>query len=156
MAVFVFINRGDAGLRRVLEENREFQIHVDGEGVATVCLDDLLDLKPQEFSTIMSTSIGVPRQVTLKGVELRMLLDALEIDTSQAVAVIVSGLDGYLSPLRAVEVNKAENVYICYALNGEILKTQREGSLGPFLMVVRGDRFAQRWCKYIEAVDIIT
>jgi DMSO/TMAO reductase YedYZ molybdopterin-dependent catalytic subunit len=154
VAVFVLINYGDTELRRALAENREFQIRIDGEAVATVGVDDLLDLQPQEFSTKMATSIGAPRQVTLEGVELRSLLDAFGVDATQAAVVVISGFDGYHSPLKPSDIYKTESVYICSAMNGKILKAQSEGGLGPFLMVVRSDRFAQRWCKYVEAVDI--
>jgi hypothetical protein len=41
-------------------------------------------------------------------------------------------------------------------MDGEILKTQSDGGYGPFMMVIRGSRFAQRWCKYVEAVDVIS
>jgi len=154
VVILALLNRGDAGLRRALEEHREFQILTDGELTAKVGLENLLDLNPQEFTTTMATSIGAPKQVTMKGVELRVLLDSLDIDTSQAATIAVSGLDGYVSPLTPAEVNKADDIYICYSLDGEILKTMSEGGMGPFLMVIRSERFAQRWCKYVESIDI--
>jgi len=153
--VLVFMNRRDPELRRALEENREFHIRVDGEFAAAVGLQALLDLNPEEFTTTFSTSVSAPRETVLKGVELRLLLESLGIDTSKAGRYIVSGLDAYYSPLTGAEVEKEDNVYICYSMDGEILKSQSEGGFGPFLMVIRGESFAQRWCKYVEAVDII-
>ena len=93
--------------------------------------------------------------MTLQGVELRDLLAALDIDTSGARYFIFSGLDGYDSPLTLKEVEKAQSIYICLSMDGEVLKPQAEGGWGSFMMVIRGSRFAQRWCKYVEAVDII-
>jgi type II secretory pathway component PulK len=152
--VLALLNRGDAELKRALQENHQFQICVEGEALVTVGLQDLLDLQPQEFSTILATSIAKPREVLLQGVELQDLLEALAIDTGKARYFIFSGLDGYDSPLTRAEVEKAQSIYICLAMDGEILKTQGEGGWGPFMMVIRGSRFAQRWCKYVEAVDI--
>ena len=156
VVVLALLNRGDAELRRALADNREFHIRLDGEYEATVGLQMLLDLDPQEFRTSLATSIAAPRDVTLRGIELRHLLSALDIDTSNVTRVVVSGLDGYHSPLTIAEVEQDELIYICFSMDGEVLKTQREGGYGPFLMVVRGSRFALRWCKYIEAVDVIT
>ena len=156
VAVLAIMNRGDAELRRALEENREFHIRVDGETVAVVGLQTLLDLEPQEFVTTFATSVSRPRETALRGVELRILLDALDIDTVDAAFYLATGLDGYYSRLSAEEVARAETVYICYMMDAEILKPQSEGGYGPFLLAIRGERFALRWCKYLEAVDIST
>jgi len=155
VALLAFLNRGDVELRRALAENREFQIRVDGRYVATVGLQTLLDIGPQEFSTSFATSITSPRDVTLRGVELRLLLDALDIDTSAASHFVVSALDGYHSPLARAEVEQEGLIYICFAMDGEVLRPQSEGGFGPYMMVIRGSRFAQRWCRYVEAVDVI-
>ena len=152
--LLAFFNRGDAALRRALEENREFLILVDGGTVATVSLQMLLNLDPQEFTTTYSTSISAPRETALKGVELRLLLESLDIDISNAASYVISGLDSFYSPLTREEVGAEGVVYICYSMDGQILKTQSEGGFGPFMMVIRGSSFAQRWCKYVEAVDI--
>jgi DMSO/TMAO reductase YedYZ molybdopterin-dependent catalytic subunit len=156
VGVLAFFNRGDVELRRALAENREFQIRINGGHAATVGLQTLLDLDPQEFTTPFATSITASRSATMRGVELRVLLESLEIDTANASHFVVSALDGHYSPLTHFEVKQEELIYICFAMDGEMLKPQNEGGFGPFLMVIRGTRFAQRWCKYVEAVDIIT
>jgi len=152
--IMAFLNRGDAELKRALAENRQFQVRLAGETVATVGLQDLLDLQPQEFTTTLATSISAPREVVFQGVELRLLLAALEIDIAEARYFVFSGLDGYDSPLTRAEVEKEQSIYICLSMDGEIMKTHSEGGFGPYTMVIRGARFAQRWCKYVEAVDI--
>jgi len=143
-------------MRRALEENREFQIRVDGEYAATASLQTLLDLNPVEFKTTLATSVSAPREVTLRGVELRALLTALDIDTANADHYVISGLDSYYSPLTRAEVEQDGLIYVCFAMDGEVLKPRSDGGDGPFLMVIRGSRFAQRWCKYVEAVDVVT
>ena len=155
VAVLAFLNRGDPELRRALEENREFHIRIDGEHTVTVDLQTLLDLAPQEFTTSFATSIAAQRETVLRGVELRLLLEAFDIDITQASHIVASGLDSYYSPLALDEVKQEGVVYICYSMDGEIMKTQSEGGNGPFMMVIRGVRFAQRWCKYVEAIDVI-
>jgi len=156
VALLVLLNQGDRELRRALEENREFLIKIDGERTASVSLQDLVDLGPQEFTTRFATSITSPRAAAMRGVELRLLLDALGIGVDQASHLIISGLDSYYSPLTPEEVMREEHIYICFEMDGEVLKPQSEGGYGPFLMVLKDSRFAQRWCKYVEAIDIIT
>jgi len=155
VAVLAILNRGDGALKRALEENREFQIRIDGEHKATIGLQALLDLDPQEFTTSFATSIAAPRDAVFRGVELRLVLESLGIDASDVSHYVVSGLDSYYSPLSGDEVAREGAVYICYSMDGEIMKTQGEGSVGPYMMVIRDSRFAQRWCKYVEAVDLI-
>ena len=154
VVVLAMLNRGDADLRRALEENREFRVCVNGALAETVDLQALLDMQPQEFTTSLATSIAAPRETTLRGVELRFVLEALDIGISGATSVVVTGLDGYHSALTLEEVESAGTIYICFSMDGEILKTQGEGGYGPFMMVIRGSRFAQRWCKYLETVDV--
>ena len=156
VAALTFLNSGDRELKRALEEKREFLVCLDGEYVATVNLQTVLDLDQKEFTTSFATSIAAPRDSVLRGVELRALLEALDIDLSSVSRVTVSGLDGYYSPLTVEEVERGETVYICYSMDGKILAPQSEGGYGPFMMVIRGSRFAQRWCKYVEAVDVVT
>jgi len=155
VAILAFLNRGDAELRRALEENREFQVRINGEYAATISLQDLIDENPAEFITSLATSIAAPRDAAFRGVEMRLLLEAAGIDISQASHFIVSGFDGYHSPVSRAEVDREDVVYICYTMDGKLLEPQSKGGYGPFLMVIRGERFAQRWCKYVEAVDVI-
>ena len=156
VVTLAFLNRTDSELMRALEENREFNIRSDGTHIQTVDLQGLLDLGPQEFSASFATSIAAPRTAKLCGVELRIILTALEIDVTEADYFVVTGMDGYYSPLSREEVENIETIYICYSMDDEILKGRSEGGYGPFMMVVRGSRYAQRWCKYVESVDVIT
>jgi DMSO/TMAO reductase YedYZ molybdopterin-dependent catalytic subunit len=142
--------------RRLLEENRQFIIRMNGEIIATVGYQDLMDLQIEEFTTTMTTSISPPRQVKLVGVELRYVLEALEIDRSEAKRFVFLGHDGYISHVRPAEVDKPGVIYLCLSMDGKVLKNQQEGGFGPFLMVIRGAPFAQRWCKYVESIEIVS
>jgi len=156
IALLAFLNRGDAALKRSLQENREFILKVEGETIATVSLQEILDMQPAEFSTRLATSIISPREVTLRGVELRLIYERSGIDISHASLFAVRGLDGYYSPLKSAEVAQEEKVYVCIAMDGEILPDRNSGGWGPFLLVIRGELYAQRWCKYVEEIDART
>ena len=155
VAVLTLINRGDKVLRDALRDNREFLVRVNGEYAATVTMKELIGLGPEEFTTNFATSISAPREAAFRGVELRLLLDLLDIDTDGASHIVVSGLDSYYSPLSAAEARQEGKIYVCFSMDGEALKTQGEGGYGPFLMVIRDTPFAMRWCKYVEAIDVI-
>jgi hypothetical protein len=152
-ATFTLLNRGDQA-HRTLEANRQYLVKIDGETVAAVGREELLALEPTEFTTIMATSSSLPRQVTFQGVELGRLLEFLEIDERNIDRVAFRGLDGYVSPVTPAEVERPRYVYICVSMDGEELKPGKDGGLGPYLMVMRGATFAQRWCKYIEYIDV--
>ncbi|MCL1816055.1 MAG: hypothetical protein FWG43_00450 [Clostridiales bacterium] len=151
--VLTLLNRTDAVLFRALQENREFLLKLDGETVAIVSLRDIMDMQPVEFTTRLATSITKPREARLRGVELRLIYEALDIDVSAASLFAIRGLDNYFSPLTFMEVETADKVYICFSMDGEILQALKDGGWGPFLLVIRGELFAQRWCKYVEEID---
>jgi len=147
------LNRSHIELARAQLEKREFILKAYGEPVAEVSLQDILDLNPVEFSTRLATSTAAPRDVSLRGVELRLLYESLGADISHASLFAVRGLDGYYSPLSSKEVGTADKVYVCIAMEGKLLSDKDNGGWGPFLLVIRGERFAQRWCKYVEEID---
>ena len=155
VVVFTLLNQGDREIKRALEDNREFLIKADGDVVAAINLQTLLNAGPQEFSTPFATSVTASRDAMMRGVELRFLLESLGIELSGASHINVSGLDSYYSPLSVEEVSREGTVYICFSMDGEILKPQSEGGYGPFLMVIRDSRFAQRWCKYVATVEVV-
>ena len=153
IAVLALLNHGDASLKSALQENREFLLKMEGEIVAAVSLQNIVDMQPVEFTTRLATSINAPREVSLSGVELRLIYETLGIDISGASLFAVRGLDSYFSPLSLAEVSAAEKVYICIAMDGEILQNKTSGGWGPFLLVIKGELFAQRWCKYVEEIN---
>ena len=153
IAVLAFINQGGADRRRTLQEDRQFLLKLDGEVAATAGLQDLMGLQPEEFTTRLAAGGAMPRDTVLQGVELRLIYEHFGIDMSGATVFIVRGLDGYASAVRPAEVMAEDTIYICIRMDGNLLEGKGAGGWGPFLMAVRGSRFAQRWCKYVEEVD---
>jgi spermidine/putrescine-binding protein len=52
------------------------------------------------------------------------------------------------------EAQNVRNVYIAYQINGEDLKSKAQGGNGPYQLVILSDPFSQRWCKYVNGVEI--
>jgi len=117
-------------------------------------LDFLRSLEGESFNTVIRSSGQRPRDVMYTGVPLSLILDVLEIDWQDKRHVIVSGADSYAIAVLVREILEPDNVYIVYALDGRQLKPASEGGEGPFQLIIRKDTFAQRWCKYINLVEI--
>ena len=153
VAVTAFLNTGDRALKRQLEQDQQFIVSWDGEQVY-VTMDDILSLYPQDYQAILDTSISDAKEVTVRGVELSALLDSVGAPWREAEYFEINGLDEYYSPVLLSEVQEADNVLICIAMDGRALGSKSSGGFGPYLMVIRNELFSQRWCKYIEEVAL--
>ncbi len=153
VAVFAVLNADDISYKRELEMNAEFVVKY-GDAEKRVTMQDMLDMKPVEFSATMDTSTTDPTPVMFTGVELKNICESLDIDISSAEVFEVRALDGYSSAVVLDEVLTEGNVYICLLMNGEVLKTKSEGGFGPYMMVINSAEFSQRWCKFVQEIDI--
>ncbi|OQB24013.1 MAG: hypothetical protein BWY11_01457 [Firmicutes bacterium ADurb.Bin182] len=153
VGILALFNADDIGVKRELEMNAEFVIkYSDFE--KTIGMQDMLDFEPVKFTAVMDTSVSEPEEVTFKGVELKTICEGLGIDISPAETFEVRALDGYSSALTADEVQSDGNVYICMYMNDEVLKPKSEGGYGPYMMVVKSSMFSQRWCKFVQEIEI--
>lgn len=148
-AVFAYLNAGDIDYKKALEENAQFVVN-SGETQFVVSMKDILTMGVTDFSATLDTSISSAKEVCLTGVNFQQIFDFLELDVSDATGFEVRALDGYAS---AVQEN--ETGYLCIAMDGETLGTKSEGGMGPYLMVIEGLEFSQRWCKYVQEINVI-
>lgn len=153
VGVLAVLNSGNTALKKELEMNAQFYIKY-GDKAQLVTMQDMLDIGPVEFKTIMDTSDTDPTEVTFTGVELKTLASHFGIDIKDASVVEVTALDGYSSALTGDEVREDDNVYICIYRNGEPLKPKSEGGSGPYMMVIKSSQFSNRWCKFVQEINI--
>ncbi|NMB00590.1 MAG: molybdopterin-dependent oxidoreductase [Firmicutes bacterium] len=153
VVVFAHLNAGNVDLKKDLEIKAEFVFVHDSDSYR-VTMNDVLALNPVEFTAVMNTSTTDPTPVTFTGVELSKLCERYNIHISPDSVVLVKALDGYASALTGSEVLTEDNVYICIHMNGEALKPKKEGGLGPYLMVIKNVQFSQRWCKFVEEIEV--
>ena len=153
VALFAVLNADDIGVKKELEMNAEYIIKY-GDSEERVTMQDMLDLNPVEFKTTMDTSTTDPAPVTFTGVELKDIFEHFGIDISSAEVFEVRALDGYSSALSLDEVLADGNVYICLLMDGEVLKPKGEGGFGPYMMVINSSQFSQRWCKFVQEIEI--
>ncbi len=153
ITVLAYLNAGDIERKKDLEMRAEFIIRQNSRE-QRLTMQDILDLDPVDFETVKRTSTSEPTPVTFTGVDFSKLFLAygFEIDNSSTVQVM--SLDGYASAISGQEILSGDNVYLCIYMDGEPMKTKQEGGFGPYLMVIKNDRFAQRWCKFVEVITI--
>lgn len=154
IGVLAFLNAGNVKEKKELEMNAEFYL-VSADGLkVTVNMKDMLDLKPVDFTAVRDTSTTDPTEVKYTGVELKKILDSKKVKLDESNKIEVKALDGYASALSYDEVLQDENVYIVLKCEQEPLKTKAEGGTGPYMMIVRSSAYSQRWCKFVQEVDI--
>ena len=103
---------------------------------------------------MLKSSGKPPVDTSYTGVELKALLENLEIDTAGKTQVITKAVDGYTVALSLAEVLEDDNVYIVYKRDGKDLGAREEGGSGPYQIVIRKDQFGQRWNKYLMEIEL--
>jgi len=153
LTIFSFLNRGDLELKQKLQSNEEFQINYDGKTI-TVTMDDMINLNPVEFEANYDTSTTNGEIIEFSGVEIKNILDKYKIKIDEKNVIEVKALDGYSSALTGSEVSTNGNTYICLLKEGKPLGTKSDGGMGPYLMIVKSSQFSQRWCKFVQEINI--
>jgi hypothetical protein len=153
VAVLAYLNAGNLAAKKELEEKAEFLL-THQEKQYRITLEDIHALGPVDFVALMDTSTTDPTPLSLGGVELWTLLQQYQIKLQEGSLVQFRALDGYASAVTGQEVLTEDNVYLCIYMNGERLKPKQEGGLGPYLIVIKNDRFSQRWCKFVEEIQV--
>ncbi|MDR2899242.1 MAG: molybdopterin-dependent oxidoreductase [Clostridiales bacterium] len=137
-------------------EGADKTIKITAFGDYAVVLEeaDIRSLECETFTAVIRSSGQKPEEVTYTGIPLLSLFNGLDIDMTKASKIIVKGSDGYASAITIEEAENIRNVYIAYQLNGEDLKPKSRGGNGPYQLVILNDPFSQRWCKYVNEVEI--
>lgn len=153
VAALAYLNAGDLEQKKELEAKARFVL-IQGEQRYKVSMEDILELKPVDFETVIRTSATGPTPVSFTGVELRKILAKYGLGVEPASTIQATSLDGYASALTGEEVLAKDNVYITIAIDGETLKPMSEGGPGPYYLVLKNTEFAQRWVKFVEEIVV--
>jgi len=128
-------------------------ISEDGEMISEVDLEYLKGLESETFKAVIRSSGNKPVEVEYTGVFLKTILEDKKIKLDDKTRIIVKGVDGYMASLSMEEFERKE-IYLAYAMDGKPIKSREQGGYGPFQLVIPGDAFSQRWCKYVCEVEI--
>lgn len=152
----VIFNMQYAREKAALLEAAEIAILENGQEVSRLNMDAISKLPVTEFTAKLKSSLMVsPEEHTYTGVALSELLAASGVSLDGKNTVVVRSVDSYAVPLKIEEIQALENIYLVFKDNGEYLGSYgaRDGQ-GPFMIVIKNDRFSQRWAKYVCELDI--
>lgn len=115
------------------------------------------------FQAVYKPSGRVALQKEYKGIELRELLEAMEVDIQNAKAVIFKASDGLQKTYNINDVMQQGNVFIAYMVEGKpfnngILaqaysKPQEDG--GPFVVIKAKDEVSQNRVKMLTEIAVL-
>ncbi|HAA38383.1 MAG TPA: hypothetical protein DCE00_05875 [Firmicutes bacterium] len=153
VAVTAMLNREGLEEKKASQENALLYVKADGKEIE-VDFATIKELPEAEFPAVLKSSGKPPVDTSYTGVELKALLEKLEIDTAGKTQVITKAVDGYTVALSLAEVLEDDNVYIVYKRDGKDLGAREEGGSGPYQIVIRKDQFGQRWNKYLMEIEL--
>ena len=155
-AVGATLNAQYAREKKALLDAVEIAVLENGAEVARLTMDDIGRLPTEEFTARLKSSImKAPEEHLYTGIVFSQLFKAAGLSLEDRNRVIVHSVDGYAVPLTIEEIEEMNNVYLVYKDNGAYLGSYNDkGGQGPYMVVVRGDRFSQRWAKYVCELDI--
>jgi energy-coupling factor transport system ATP-binding protein len=134
-----------------LFENDQLRIRVDGELIDDFTFGELEKLAPlKTFNAVYRPNNRQPRNRQYQGIELRELLEALEIDLEDRERVVFSAADGLQRSYSLADVLIENNVFIAVTYDGRVFRRgisattpypQEDG--GPFVVIRASDPFSQ-------------
>ncbi|MCK4260374.1 MAG: hypothetical protein KAX49_15465 [Halanaerobiales bacterium] len=152
VAVTAYLNRGDLALKKEMQDNAIVSLKVGDEQIQ-MDMKQILKLNVEDFDATIKSSGKDPRPVIYRGVALKDIFAAVNLDISDKSKVIVKAVDGYTVALNVKEVLDDENVYLVFEKDGKSLGKKEDGGSGPYQVIIRKDAFSQRWCKFVSAVE---
>lgn len=152
----VIINYLQAKDKLDLLSSQEIIVSAEGKEIERIGYSDLLEIGPVDFKAKLKSSTMIKsKEHNYTGVAVSDIFTHASISLEGKTQIIIESLDGYIVPLKIEEVLALENVYLVYKDNGEYLKAYKEpDGQGPYMIVVKGDNFSQRWAKYVTGISL--
>jgi hypothetical protein len=154
VGLFAFLNAGNVGQKKVLQEEALILIISEGKTIGTISLDIFEKIGLVDFSANLDTSDSEPQQHIYAGVLLNDILKKFEINVLDYSSLIVKAVDGYTVAFTAAEILEEDNIYLAVEKDGKPLGTKNTGGSGPYQVIVKKDAFSQRWCKFVVEVEL--
>lgn len=154
IAITAYLNKDRAQEMAAKERSAVFLIKEKGVLIKELTLEDIKAAGYEKFTAVLKTSGSEPEDHDYEGVLLRELLKASGISLEGKELVAVSASDGYSIAYPVTEVLEDGKIYLVFAGDGELLKSREEGGRGPYQIIVTGDSFSNRRCKYALEADV--
>lgn len=155
-AIAVIANYSHSKEQLALLEREEVALFEKGEEICRISYNDLVEIGPVEFeANLKSSAMLLPKEHTYSGVALSDLFISAGIPLMDKSRIVAESLDGYQVPFKIEEVMALDNVFLVFKDDGKYLGAYNEpGGQGPYMIVIRGDKFSQRWAKYVIGLNV--
>lgn len=155
-AVGAFYNRQYNQEKAALLAKAEIAVREEGKEIARLKMDDIDKLPTAKFSARFKSSVMKSAQEHIyTGIAFSDLFTSAGIALDGKKSVLVKSVDGYAVPITIKEIQELDNVYLVYKDNGDYLGAYgKVDGQGPYMIVIRGDHFSQRWAKYVCELDV--
>lgn len=149
VAVFAVLNA------QTLQDSRSETVAItDKDQIKTFDIAYLKGLPKTTFTADLDTNGQDPAEKSFGGVPLIDVLNRMGFDLHGASQIVFKAADGYTTAVSPEEVNDPDNVYVVYERGGLPSGAMTQGGTGPIEIVIRKDAFSQRWCKYLQQINI--
>ncbi|WP_066499061.1 molybdopterin-dependent oxidoreductase [Abyssisolibacter fermentans] len=153
IGVTAYLSSGNVEEKKQLQKDAQLIIKA-GEEELKLSMDDIMAAGEEEFKAMLKTNGKEPIEYTYTGVMLYKILEKSGVNFEGKDTVITRSVDGYTIALSLEEVKEPSNVYVVYKKEGEGLGTKEDGGKGPYMTIIRKDKFSQRRCKYLTEIEI--
>lgn len=147
----ISINKNQAEERLATIGNDEVKITVNGEEVMRLNLEAVKDLPKLSIDESLNTSKG-NQDVVFGGVLLKDVFKSMNFDYTQYHQATYKAIDGYVSPGMVKELD-GDTVYLVYERDGIQNTGKSEGGTGPMEIVITGEEFSLRNCKFLNEIN---
>lgn len=154
VGIFAYLNAGSIDEKKKIEEEEIILIKSNGKEIARIDMALMEEVGIRDFTASLDTSDSEAEKHIYSGVLLNGLLGALSIDINNYNSVIAKAVDGYVVAFDAAEVAQPDNIYVAVKMDGKDLGTKSTGGRGPYQLIVVGDEFSQRWCKFLIELEL--
>ncbi|MCR3922182.1 MAG: molybdopterin-dependent oxidoreductase [Firmicutes bacterium] len=153
VGITAFINKSNLHEKATSQADAILRIKAD-DIETEVDFNTIKALEEVEFAAVLRSSGKPDVDTTFKGVQLKDILDKMEIDIAGKAQIVTKAVDAYTVALSMAEVLEDDNVYVVYERDGANLETKKDGGSGPYMLVIRNDQFGQRWNKFLMEITL--
>ncbi|WKY47097.1 hypothetical protein Q5O24_12105 [Eubacteriaceae bacterium ES3] len=150
-AVLIGINKNQTEERLASLGQETVIITVGDLTLAQLQLEDIKAMPKVLIDEGLNTSTG-QEDVVFGGVLLKDALDRAGFDYESYQAVTYKALDGYVSAGTTEEI-EADKVYLIYERDGIENTDKSSGGTGPMEIVITGETFSLRNCKFLMEIS---
>lgn len=154
LGLSVYLGQDDLARRTQLNNDAVFTVVDGGKEQAAYTMEEIQALGEQRFTANLKSSGQAPVEYTYHGVLMKDILEDAGVELNGKNSALVTAVDGYVVSVSMDKLMEKDNVYLAYMREGELLGTYEEGGRGPYMMIIRKDKFSQYWCKYAYSVEV--